>query len=112
MTPGYGHGPDGAEAGSEAINRLPSFEWCRRLGADGVECDVRRTADDELVVIHDAELDDGTGIARAHRADLPAFVPGLAEVLDACRGLIVNLELKNFRRDPGFDPTQRITHRS
>jgi glycerophosphoryl diester phosphodiesterase len=71
---------------------------------------VRCTADDELVVIHDTELDDGTAIAGAHRADLPAFIPGLADVLDACRGLIVNLELKNFPRDPAFDPNQRITH--
>jgi glycerophosphoryl diester phosphodiesterase len=108
MTLLYGHGPeDGSGIG---INRLPSFSWCRGQGVDGVECDVRRTADDELVVIHDASLADGRAIAEARRSELPDFVPGLAEVLNACRGLVVNIELKNFPRDPGFDGSQRVTH--
>jgi glycerophosphoryl diester phosphodiesterase len=107
MTLVFGHGPEDGSA--HAINRLPSFEWCRRLGADGVEGDVRRTGDDQLVVIHDASLLDGRAIADARRAELPEFVPGLEEVLEACRGLIVNMELKNFPRDPAFDPAQRIT---
>src|SRR3954447_1945907 len=90
----FGHGP---EDGSEiAINRLPSFDWCRRQGAEGVECDVRRTVDDQLVVIHDPSLGDGRTVAGTRRVDLPAFVPGLDQVLDACQGLTVNLELKNF----------------
>jgi glycerophosphoryl diester phosphodiesterase len=70
---------------------------------------VRRTADDHLVVIHDASLVDGRAVADACRAELPEFVPGLEQVLEACRGLIVNVELKNFPRDPAFDPSQRIT---
>ena len=106
MTLVFGHGPENDSAHS--INRLPSFDWCRRQGADGVECDVRRTGDDHLVVIHDA-LVDGRAVAGARRAELPEFVPDLDQVLDACRGLIVNLELKNFPRDPAFDPDQRIT---
>src|SRR4051795_11764294 len=86
----FGHGP---EDGSEiAINRMPSFDWCRRQGADGVECDVRRTVDDQLVVVHDASLTDGRAIADTARAHLPDLVPGLDRVLDACRGLIVNVE--------------------
>jgi len=107
MTLVFGHGPEDGSA--HAINRLPSFDWCRRHGADGVECDVRRTGDDRLVVIHDASLLDGSAVADARRVDLPDFVPGLEDVLDACRGLIVNLELKNFPRDPAFDPAQRVT---
>ena len=108
MTLVFGHGPeDGSET---AINRLPSYSWCRRQGADGVECDVRRTGDDQLVVIHDSSLGDGRAIADTRRADLPSFIPGLDQVLDACRGLVVNVELKNFPRDPAFDPEQRVTH--
>ena len=75
-----------------------------------MECDVRRTADDQLVVIHDAMAGDGRTVEGTLRSELPAFIPNLDHVLDTCRGLIVNLELKNFPRDPGFDPTQRVTH--
>src|SRR3954452_5989774 len=108
MTLVFGHGPeDGSDHG---INRLASFDWGRRQGDDGVECDVRGTADDQLVVVHDHELADGRAIAQTRRSDLPGFIPGLDEVLDACRGLVVNVELKNFPRDPAFNPSQRVTH--
>jgi glycerophosphoryl diester phosphodiesterase len=102
-----GHGPEGDVV--HGINRLPSFGWCRAAGADGVECDVRLTADGELVVVHDAELSDGRAVASCRLADLPPWIPPLASVLDACAGLVVNVELKNFPRDPAFDPDQRVT---
>jgi len=104
----FGHGPE--DTSDHGINRIGSFGWCRRQGVDGIECDVRRTADDRLVVIHDAELRDGTAIAAARRSELPQFIPDLDQVLDACQGLIVNVELKNFPRDPAFDASQRVTH--
>jgi glycerophosphoryl diester phosphodiesterase len=104
-----GHGPEGDVP--HGINRLPSFEWCRDLGADGVECDVRLTADDELVVVHDPVLANGRALGACRRAELPEWIPSLSSVLDACTGLLVNVELKNFPRDPGFDPDQRVTHR-
>jgi len=100
----YGHGPH------ETINRLGSFAACRAQGAGGVELDVRRTSDDMLVAVHDHELRDGRAIAETGRADLPAYVPDLADVLDECAGLRVNLEIKNFPRDPAFDPSQRVTN--
>jgi glycerophosphoryl diester phosphodiesterase len=103
----FGHGPD--DGSGPAINTLESFAWCRDLGADGVELDVRRTADDAVVVIHDSDLH-GRPIADLHRRELPAFVPDLADALDACAGMVVNVELKNFPSDPGFDPDQRLTH--
>ena len=103
----FGHGPvDGV--GSH-INTLESFGESRLRHADGVELDVRRTSDDVLVVIHDAALD-GHPIDQVARQDLPAYVPDLARALDECRGLTVNIELKNFPSDPGFDPNQRLTH--
>ncbi|MFQ5890015.1 MAG: glycerophosphodiester phosphodiesterase family protein [Gemmatimonadota bacterium] len=45
-------------------NTMPAFALGLEQGADGLELDVRRTADGELVVIHDATLDrttDGRG---------------------------------------------------
>jgi glycerophosphoryl diester phosphodiesterase len=41
----------------EPENTLRSFQKALELGVDAVELDVRRTKDDELVVIHDAEVD-------------------------------------------------------
>src|SRR4051794_28343682 len=102
----YGHGSD--EPGNE-LNSLPSFVAVRRSGADGVELDVRCTADDQLVVIHDHQLPDGRQIAAVGRSSLPAGVPALEEVLDTCAGMIVNIEIKNYPSDPAFDPSQRVT---
>ena len=38
-------------------NTLAAFAQARAFGADGVELDVRRTADDRLVVHHDPHVD-------------------------------------------------------
>jgi glycerophosphoryl diester phosphodiesterase len=91
-------------------NTLEAFVEARAQGADGVELDVHRTLDGELVVHHDAAVD-GFGILAEHalaaiRAALPQ-VPTLAEVLDACSGLLVNVEIKNSPRDADFDPEDR-----
>jgi glycerophosphoryl diester phosphodiesterase len=91
-------------------NTLEAFTEARIQGADGVELDVHRTADGELVVHHDAAVD-GFGILAEH--DLPAIraalpsIPTLAEVLDACAGLLVNVEIKNSPHDADFDPEDR-----
>ena len=57
-------------------NTLEAFVRARRLGADGVELDVRRTADGALVVHHDPEIA-GVGAGRTSwpPAELPAWVP-------------------------------------
>ena len=97
----FGHGPvDGVGA---SINTLASVDECRAAGVDGIECDVRLTADGEVVVIHDA-------IGEASRHQLAPSVPTLVEFLDACAGLTVNIEIKNFPKDPDFDPAQRVTN--
>lgn len=102
----FGHGDD---APGNELNTVPSFHRARASGADGVELDVRRTADDALVVVHDAALRDGRRIAEIPSAALPPEVPTLGAVLDVCRGLTVNLEIKNYPRDPDFDSDQRVT---
>ena len=76
------------------------------LGADGVELDVRRTADGRLAVVHDAHLPDGRAVVETPRAELPDGIPELAAVLDACAGLaLVNVEIKNWPDDVDFDET-------
>jgi glycerophosphoryl diester phosphodiesterase len=103
-----------AHRGASAVERentLSAFGRARELGADGVELDVRRTADDRLVVHHDARLADGRVIRATPAADLPDHIPGLAAALDACNDMFVNVEIKNDPADPDFDPTEWVAHR-
>jgi glycerophosphoryl diester phosphodiesterase len=94
-------------------NTLASFAAAREQGADGVELDVHRTADGVLVVHHDADAP-GVGVlaeqpyARVH--ELLPGVPTLEAALDACRGLLVNIEIKNSPGDADFDPDERAAH--
>jgi glycerophosphoryl diester phosphodiesterase len=90
-------------------NTLEAFAGGLRLGADGVELDVRRTSDGRLVVHHDAEIA-GIGAIHTLRADeLPPWVPGLDEALATCAGATVNVEIKNAPVEPGFDPDETAT---
>jgi len=52
----------GASA-AEPENTLAAFRAAARMGADGVELDVRRTADGGAAVVHDATLADGRPVA-------------------------------------------------
>jgi glycerophosphoryl diester phosphodiesterase len=89
-----------------AENSVASFRAASRAGADGVELDVRRTADGGFAVIHDAHLPDGRAVVTLRRAELPSDIPDLDAALDACRGLrLVNVEIKNWPGDPDFDAT-------
>jgi glycerophosphoryl diester phosphodiesterase len=92
-------------------NTLEAFVRARALGADGVELDVRRTADDVLVVHHDPAVD-GFGVIVAAsfaelRAERPA-IPTLAEALDACGDLLVNAEIKCLPWEPDPDTDGRV----
>lgn len=83
-------------------NTLEAFAAARRLGADGVELDVRRTADGVLVVHHDAEVPGVGPIANVDRRDLPPWVPTLDEALESCAGVLVDVEVKHEAAvDPG-----------
>jgi glycerophosphoryl diester phosphodiesterase len=89
-------------------NTLDAFGEARRLGADGVELDVRLTADGALAVHHDAEI---PGLGCLHElgvAELPPSVPLLAEALGVCEGMVVNVEIKNSPHDPGHDPAEAV----
>jgi len=103
-------------------NTLAAFKKARELGADGVEFDVRRSADGIPVVIHDPTVDattDGSGcvtdmtLTQLKGLDAgftfdPAFagerIPTLEEVLETVGDeLFLNIELKTASvRDDGL----------
>jgi glycerophosphoryl diester phosphodiesterase len=89
-------------------NTLDAFTEARRRGADGVELDVRLTADGGLAVHHDAEVPGLGSICELGVADLPAHVPLLADALAACEGMLVNVEIKNAPQDPGWDEGEAV----
>ena len=85
-------------------NTVEAFR--RAAGADGVELDVRRTADGALVVHHEPGPPGLPPIAESTRAELPAWLPSLAGALDACQGLaVVHVEIKASPLEPGYDAT-------
>jgi glycerophosphoryl diester phosphodiesterase len=103
-------------------NTLAAFRLALAAGVDGVECDVRRTRDRHLVVIHDPAVDrttDGRGPVAAlslealRRLDAGRWfgtawagerVPRFEEVLDLVRGRArIFVEIKN---DP--DPAEGV----
>jgi len=89
-------------------NTLEAFTQAGRRGADGVELDVRLTADGALAVHHDAEVPGAGPVSSLGVADLPAHVPLLGDVLAVCDGMVVNVEIKNPPQDPGFDPSEAV----
>ena len=90
-------------------NTLDAFARARELGADGVELDVRLTADGGLAVHHDPVIEGAGPVHELATRDLPGHVPLLAEALEACVGMLVNIEIKNFPTEASFDPTDRAS---
>ncbi len=101
----YGHA---TQEPDNRINSRASFRALADAGFHGVELGVRRTADDHLVVIHDAAYGDGRPVDETLFDDRPEAVVTLAEALDLCAGMVVNIELKNHFGDPAFDPGEAI----
>jgi glycerophosphoryl diester phosphodiesterase len=81
----------------ELENTVAAFEAAARMGIDGVELDVRATADGAPAIHHDSKLRDGRAIAGLGVDELPAQVPLLDAALDACGSLVVNIEIKEPR---------------
>ena len=98
-----GHRGTGA---GEGENTLGGFTDALRLGADGIELDVRRTADGALAVHHDAVVPGRGPVADLRVIDLPGHIPLLEAALDVCASGVVNVEVKNGPHEPGFDPDE------
>lgn len=84
-------------------NTLEAFRAAAEQGAHGIELDVRRTADDVLIVYHDAHLPDGSVIRELAAEQLPSEVPTLAAALADSEGMWINVEVKNIPGDPDYD---------
>jgi glycerophosphoryl diester phosphodiesterase len=92
-------------------NTVEAFAAAADLGADGVELDVHRTADGALVVHHDADARGVGVLAKRTLAEIRAArpeVPTLDEALDACNGMLVNIEVKNLPGDADYDPADGV----
>lgn len=110
-------------AGLAPENTLSAFQKALDLGVDGVEFDVQRTADGELVLFHDEDVQrstDGTGLLRKLTlSELQALdagtwfapdyrherVPTLRQLFDFMRGnnLLLFIELKDPFHYPGME---------
>ena len=84
----------GASGAHPPGNTIDAFRAADPLGADWVELDVHLSVDGEVVVHHDPMLADGRSIGDLLAADLPAWVPLLGPVIEACHGLGMNVEIK------------------
>ena len=101
----YGHRGASADAPE---NTAEAFALARAQGADGVELDVRRCIDGDMALHHDAVLADGRRVMELTRAELPESSCTLADALDVCEGMVVNIEIKNVSIDPDHDPECRL----
>jgi glycerophosphoryl diester phosphodiesterase len=80
----------------ERENTVAAFLDARAQGVDGIELDVRRTVDGALVVHHGATCN-GMDISETRQRELPDYVPTLDDAMEACEGVLVNVEIKNSR---------------
>lgn len=103
-----GHRGASAHAGD---NTIEAFELAVAQGADGVELDVRFTADGNIVLHHDPTVGemgplahhDFESLRRAHPE-----IPTLDEALDVLLDLIINVEIKNSPSEPDYDPSHKM----
>jgi len=94
-------------------NTMPAFEKAVEMGADGIELDIHKTKDGQLVVIHDEKIDrtsNGKGSVKdytleelrrfnynaTHPECKEAAIPTMREVFELIKptDLIINIELK------------------
>jgi glycerophosphoryl diester phosphodiesterase len=102
-------------------NTVEAIHAAASAGADLVELDVRLTADEVAVLLHDADVGpttDGSGLihlmtlaevkrldasgGRGERVEVPTLAEALSSVAEH-EGMGVDLEIKNIPGEPGFD---------
>jgi glycerophosphoryl diester phosphodiesterase len=94
---GFAHRGASADAPE---NTIEAFTLALRLGATGLESDAWRTADGEVVLDHDGVVRSGLRrrpIAEVPRSALPAWIPTLGDLYDACG---TDMELSLDVKDP------------
>ncbi|MGL6041613.1 MAG: glycerophosphodiester phosphodiesterase [Deefgea sp.] len=93
-------------------NTLAAFAAALSVGFDGLETDVRLSADGEAILYHDRLSPNGQAVARLTRKELSHqagyIVPTLNEALDAFPAAFWNIELKT----PASMPTAIATIRT
>jgi glycerophosphoryl diester phosphodiesterase len=79
-------------------NTYDAFENAIRLGVDGIETDLQRSADGHLILFHDRLTPDGRATESLSRSELSAVVgypiPTLEEVLSQYKDVLWNIEIK------------------
>ena len=110
IDPPIAFGHRGARAHAQE-NTLDSFRLALRLGATGLESDVWRTADREVVLDHDGIVRSGVRrrpISEVARADLPRHIPTLAELYEAVgTDVPLSLDVKDTAAADGIVATAR-----
>lgn len=95
-------------------NTLEAFALALDHGADGVELDVRRTADDVLILHHDASTP-ATGpfitLPFQEIRQIDGTIPTLDEALETLRGTVINVEIKNVPGQADFDREHIVARR-
>jgi glycerophosphoryl diester phosphodiesterase len=103
LRPPIGFAHRGARAHAPE-NTIEAFSLARKLGADGLESDVWRSADGVAVLDHDGFAGGRLrrrSIASVTHAELPSHIPTLAELYDECgTGFELSLDVK----DPAAAP--------
>ena len=97
-------------AGPWRENTLEAFSGALRAGADGVELDVRRSADGELVVHHDAEVP-GAGLdPRTPARRAPGVGPHpRSRPWRRAPGPSSTSRSRTSPTEPGYDPDDRVS---
>ena len=94
-----------------ADNTIEAFEIAVAHGADGVELDVRFTADKAVVLNHDADIGEMGPLIHHDLATVRSRhpeIPTLDEALAVLADLIINVEIKNSPMDVDFDPSHEM----
>lgn len=105
----YAHRGDRSRARD---NTFEAFDCAVEAHADGIELDVRRSADGVLVITHDPQVGSLPPVSDMAFSDLrqqAPEVPTLSETLEHIpRSVFINVEIKNAAHEPGFDTSRSI----
>lgn len=95
-------------SGYHRENTLAAFAQALSLGADGIELDVRQSADGVAVVHHDPELD-GISLRCLDAAALPEWVPTIEEAMATCSAAaLLDIEVKTSPEDPAGEDSEPL----